>query len=34
MTILHDSLPQLRMRELRGAMRECHGDLHARNIAR
>jgi uncharacterized protein len=31
---LHDSLPQLRMREQRGAIRECHGDLHARNIAR
>jgi uncharacterized protein len=31
---LHDSLPQLRLRELRGAIRECHGDLHARNIAR
>lgn len=31
---LHDSLPQLRMRELHGAIRECHGDLHARNIAR
>jgi aminoglycoside phosphotransferase family enzyme/predicted kinase len=31
---LRDSLPQLRMREQRGAIRECHGDLHARNIAR
>jgi predicted kinase len=31
---LHASLPQLRMREQRGAIRECHGDLHARNIAR
>jgi hypothetical protein len=31
---LHDSLPQLHMRELRGAIRECHGDLHTRNIAR
>jgi uncharacterized protein len=31
---LHNSLPQLRMRELRGAIHECHGDLHARNIAR
>jgi aminoglycoside phosphotransferase family enzyme/predicted kinase len=31
---LHDSWPQLRMREQRGAIRECHGDLHARNIVR
>jgi hypothetical protein len=31
---LHDSLPQLRMREQCGAIRECHGDLHARNIVR
>jgi aminoglycoside phosphotransferase family enzyme/predicted kinase len=31
---LHNCLPQLRMREQRGAIRECHGDLHARNIAR
>jgi uncharacterized protein len=31
---LHDCLPQLRRRELRGAIHECHGDLHARNIAR
>lgn len=31
---LHDSLSQLRLREQSGAMRECHGDLHARNIVR
>jgi aminoglycoside phosphotransferase family enzyme/predicted kinase len=31
---LHDSLPQLRMREQCGAIRECHGDLHARNVVR
>jgi uncharacterized protein len=31
---LHDSLALLRDRELRGAIRECHGDLHARNIVR
>jgi uncharacterized protein len=31
---LHDSLAQLRMREQSGAIRECHGDLHARNIVR
>lgn len=31
---LHQSLPQLRMREQCGAIRECHGDLHARNIVR
>jgi aminoglycoside phosphotransferase family enzyme/predicted kinase len=31
---LHDSLSQLRMREQCGAIRECHGDLHARNIVR
>ena len=31
---LHDSLPQLRMREESGFIRECHGDLHARNVVR
>jgi uncharacterized protein len=31
---LHDSLAQLRVREQCGAIRECHGDLHARNIVR
>lgn len=31
---LHDSLAQLRRRESSGAIRECHGDLHARNIVR
>jgi hypothetical protein len=31
---LHDSLAQLRLREQSGAIRECHGDLHARNIVR
>ena len=31
---LHDSLTQLRLREQCGAIRECHGDLHARNIVR
>lgn len=31
---LHDSLDALRSREERGAIRECHGDLHARNIVR
>lgn len=31
---LHDSLPQLRVREREGAIRECHGDLHARNIVK
>jgi hypothetical protein len=31
---LHDSLAQLRVREQGGAIRECHGDLHAHNIAR
>jgi aminoglycoside phosphotransferase family enzyme/predicted kinase len=31
---LHDSLALLRMRELSGAIRECHGDLHARNVVR
>ncbi len=31
---LHDSLAKLRMREQCGAIRECHGDLHARNIVR
>jgi aminoglycoside phosphotransferase family enzyme/predicted kinase len=31
---LHDSLVPLRMREQTGAIRECHGDLHARNVVR
>ena len=31
---LRDSLPQLRMREALGFIRECHGDLHARNVVR
>lgn len=31
---LHDSLAELRMREQTGFIRECHGDLHARNIVR
>jgi aminoglycoside phosphotransferase family enzyme/predicted kinase len=31
---LHDSLAQLRVRDQHGAIRECHGDLHARNIVR
>ena len=31
---LHDSLARLREREQCGAVRECHGDLHARNIVR
>ncbi len=31
---LRDSLPQLRMREELGFIRECHGDLHARNVVR
>jgi uncharacterized protein len=31
---LHDSLDALRFREEHGAIRECHGDLHARNIVR
>jgi uncharacterized protein len=31
---LDDSLAQLRMREQCGAIRECHGDLHARNVVR
>jgi aminoglycoside phosphotransferase family enzyme/predicted kinase len=31
---LHDLLPTLRLRERRGFIRECHGDLHARNIVR
>ncbi len=31
---LNDSLAQLREREQCGAIRECHGDLHARNIVR
>jgi uncharacterized protein len=31
---LHDSLEQLRARESSGYIRECHGDLHARNVVR
>lgn len=31
---LHESLVSLRMREKSGAVRECHGDLHARNVVR
>lgn len=31
---LQDSLGALRSREQHGAIRECHGDLHARNIVR
>lgn len=31
---LHTSLDALRSREQHGAIRECHGDLHARNIVR
>jgi aminoglycoside phosphotransferase family enzyme/predicted kinase len=31
---LQDSLAQLRLREQCGAIRECHGDLHAGNIVR
>jgi aminoglycoside phosphotransferase family enzyme/predicted kinase len=31
---LHESLVQLRMREQSGAIRECHGDLHSRNVVR
>jgi aminoglycoside phosphotransferase family enzyme/predicted kinase len=31
---LHESLTELRLREQGGAIRECHGDLHARNIVR
>jgi uncharacterized protein len=31
---LHDSLEQLRARESAGYIRECHGDLHARNVVR
>src|SRR6266700_2399609 len=31
---LHDSLAPLRMRERSGFIRECHGDLHARNVVR
>ena len=31
---LHDSLIPLRMREQNGAIRECHGDLHARDVVR
>ncbi len=31
---LQDALAPLRSREQHGAIRECHGDLHARNIVR
>ena len=31
---LHASVDALRSREQHGAIRECHGDLHARNIVR
>jgi predicted kinase len=31
---LRDSVSQLRMREASGFIRECHGDLHARNVVR
>ena len=31
---LRDSLPHLRVREALGFIRECHGDLHARNVVR
>jgi uncharacterized protein len=31
---LHNSLSQLRLRERSGFIRECHGDLHARNVVR
>ncbi len=31
---LHDSLEELRARESSGYIRECHGDLHARNVVR
>jgi uncharacterized protein len=31
---LHDSMPRLREREQSGFIRECHGDLHARNVVR
>ncbi len=31
---LHNSLSQLRQREQAGFIRECHGDLHARNLVR
>ncbi|MGC1388601.1 MAG: AAA family ATPase [Steroidobacteraceae bacterium] len=31
---LRDSLSQLRIREASGFIRECHGDLHARNVVR
>jgi len=31
---LHDSLTRLHMREQNGFIRECHGDLHARNVVR
>jgi hypothetical protein len=30
----HELLPALRLRERLGFIRECHGDLHARNIVR
>ncbi len=31
---LRDSLSRLRIREASGFIRECHGDLHARNVVR
>jgi aminoglycoside phosphotransferase family enzyme/predicted kinase len=31
---LHDSLEELRARESSGYIRECHGDLHTRNVVR
>jgi aminoglycoside phosphotransferase family enzyme/predicted kinase len=31
---LHDSIASLRAREQSGFIRECHGDLHARNVVR
>jgi aminoglycoside phosphotransferase family enzyme/predicted kinase len=31
---VHDAMPLLRIREDEGWIRECHGDLHARNIVR
>ena len=31
---LHNSLSRLRQREQSGFIRECHGDLHARNVVR
>jgi len=31
---VHDDVPRLRIREEEGRIRECHGDLHARNIVR